>query len=60
MKSVRKAAMIAYHCPCTETKFRHNMNDVVEILEESQRTNTSRNPQKEQYGKKQPIADANS
>jgi len=35
MKSVRKAAMIAYHCPCTETKFRHNMNDVVEILEES-------------------------
>jgi len=51
--------MVAYQCLCTEAKFRPNMDDVVETLEELQRINAPRNSQNEESGKKQSIADVN-
>jgi len=59
MKSAQKAAMVAYQCLCTEPKFRPNMDDVVETLEELHRINTPRNSQNQQSVKNQTIADAN-
>eukprot|EP01018_Ginkgo_biloba_P017713 Gb_39639 [translate_table: standard] len=59
MKSAHKAAMLAYQCLCTEAKYRPNMNDVVETLEDLQKNkDTARNSQAERSGKKQSIADA--
>uniref|UniRef100_A0A0D6R6Y6 non-specific serine/threonine protein kinase n=1 Tax=Araucaria cunninghamii TaxID=56994 RepID=A0A0D6R6Y6_ARACU len=59
-KSARKVAMIAYQCLCTEAKFRPNMSDVVETLEELQDINdTTRHFDTEQIGKTQSITDEN-
>eukprot|EP00252_Welwitschia_mirabilis_P027326 TRINITY_DN9350_c0_g1_i2.p1 TRINITY_DN9350_c0_g1~~TRINITY_DN9350_c0_g1_i2.p1 ORF type:complete len:186 (+),score=27.69 TRINITY_DN9350_c0_g1_i2:80-637(+) len=60
LRNAQKAAVIAFQCLCTEAKFRPNMNDVVEVLEELHNAkDTSRSTRKEKFGKNHSMADAN-
>lgn len=59
-KSARKVGLVAYQCLCTEAKFRPNMSDVVETLEELPDINdTERNSDTEQLGKSLSIPEEN-